>query len=178
MKKSLQIVGGLIAIFILFGLFLGNSYHIERQITINASRGEIHALVNDLTQWPKWAPWLEMDPTIKVDLGEVTSGVGAHQKWTSERDDPGALTFTAASEENGIAYDLFFGKPGEMDKSEAKITYHQEDPNDPDRITVTWRMDGAVETPIIGPYISVLVEYMVPGMFDRGLKKLKIAAEK
>ena len=53
-----------------------------KQLSVDGKKvGWNGLLVGDLTQWPEWTPWQEMDPKMQTTFGEQTTGVGAHQSW-------------------------------------------------------------------------------------------------
>ena len=56
MKTTLKIIGGVIVLFIVFGLVLDNRYDIERSLTFNASKAQIHAHVGDLKKMASLGP--------------------------------------------------------------------------------------------------------------------------
>ena len=126
---------GVIAVLATIGFALPPEYRIERAILIAASTEEIHELVGDLTRWPSWTPWQQLDPTLKVVYGEKTRGVGARQVWNGSSGN-GELTFTKCDRETGVAYDLFFERGGS--KSLGEITYSPSG----GQTMVTWSMSG------------------------------------
>ena len=87
------------------GYFLPNQYQVSRTLVINANTQSIHAYTEDLKHWQNWQPWLDSDPTVKVTLGEISKGVDAFQRWTSDSSS-GELIFTRADPDYGIDYDL------------------------------------------------------------------------
>lgn len=170
-KWIVGIVVLLVAAFFVVGQFLPKTYAFERSIVVDADRAEVHELVSDLKAWPKWSPWIEEDPSIKTTLGEKTEGVGAHQSWTSDNG-PGELTLTESSPESGVAYDMSFNE-GQF-KAEGAIRYA----SDGEGTRVTWSMNGDDGGTLVGRYFALMTDSMVGPMFERGLEKLKAAAEK
>lgn len=159
-----------VALFLLVGQTLNKELQIKQSATINASSQFIHKFVNDLRQWPNWAPWYRKN--IKIRYGNITSGIGATQSWKSDRID-GRLKITASSISNGIAYDVFF--------YDAKIPficsieYH---PENSEQTRVDWRLHGEIDVPIVGGYIALFVRYRISRMYQAGLVKLKNHVEK
>ena len=173
--KLIKIILGIavvvVAAFFVVGELLPGTYQVKRSVVIQAERERIHTLVGDLTAWPQWSPWLEGDPTIKTTLGPKTSGVGAHQSWTSKRG-PGELTFTESSVAGGIVYDMSFDQ-GRF-RSQGALRYADASPG----VRVTWTMTGDNAGSLFGGYLALAMESMVGPDFERGLEKLKAAAEK
>lgn len=173
--KFLKIILGiavvLVAIFFVVGQFLPRAYLVKRSVVIQAERDRIHALVGNLNAWREWSPWMEDDPTLKTTIGRKATGVGAHQSWTSKRG-PGELTFTESSSTSGIAYDMSFDK-GRF-RSQGSVEYTDASPG----TRVTWTMTGDDGGSLFGRYFAVMTDSMVGPKFERGLEKLKAAAEK
>ncbi len=159
----------LIGLFVGVGLVLPSGYAVERSVVIDADVATVHGLVGDLERWPEWEPWREEDPTITTTIAEKSDGVGAHQSWTGESG-KGELTFTKSDPATGIGYDLTFD---DTYKSTGEMTYATEG----DGVKVTWSMKGDNGMNIIGRYFGLLMDGMVGPMFERGLEKLKTAAE-
>ncbi|MBD1389577.1 SRPBCC family protein [Neiella sp. HB171785] len=171
MKLVLKSLIGLWVIIMVTGLFLPNNYRIERFTIVDADQTTLHAYVQDLEQWQEWSPWIEADPTIKVTLGNITSGPGAFQSWQGESGD-GELLFTQVNEQQGVSYDIWFNQ--KADKAQGAIAY---EPLDAGQIKVIWTMEGEVTTPIFGPYLALFMDGMVGPSFDLGLYKLKSLVE-
>ena len=39
------------------------AYHVERSTRIDASESKVLPAIEDFNEWPKWSPWLCMEPT-------------------------------------------------------------------------------------------------------------------
>ncbi|MFI4861001.1 MAG: SRPBCC family protein [Phycisphaerales bacterium JB063] len=163
------IVVVLVLAFVIIGLVLPSSYQVERSVTIDAPPEVVFRYLNDLEQWEHWEPFSKADDSVVVTLGDVTTGVGATQTWTSN-DGDGTLTFTMSDPDKGIGYDM---QIGEFDPASAEITYEVVD----GQVVVTWAMEGDMSLPVIGGYFGVMMDGMVGPMFDEGLRLLKEAAE-
>ncbi len=171
-KRILIVVGIILAIFIIIGLILPTEYEIKRTITIQADKTRIHSFVNDLTQWDHWEPWRSDNSGILITLGEITQGKGASQSWTIPDSGDGRLEF-AQSDENGIAYDLYFNQ--DKYKCFATINYQASETNG--NTLVTWTMQGDMKTPVMGGYLAIVMKSVNAQFFDMGLQKLKVACE-
>ena len=171
MRTFLKIFGALVVAFILTGLIIPNHIDVRRSIEINAPVHIIHYQINDLNNWPRWSPWLEMDPSVKTSLGDIHSGVGAHQSWSGQSG-AGQLTFTNVSEQTGVEYEMSF--EGDSTKYLAGLSYS----TDGNKTTVTWYMTGDMQPIIIGNYFALLMDALVGDSFVIGLEKLKEVVEK
>ena len=164
------IIAAVVVLFILIGFALPKDYTVERTIVIEAEPAAVHTLVGELTAWDHWTPWLEADPTIKTTFGEITSGVGASQAWTG-KSGSGELTFTQCSPETGVIYDMSFDQGKYV--SIGGLDYKAVDGG----TEVTWRMAGDMGGNPVRRYFGTMMDAMVGPMFEKGLAKLKTAAE-
>lgn len=153
------------------GLALPSSYTISRSVTITASPARIHTFVGDLRQWPEWAPWAKADPSIVVHYGEVTAGQGAHQSWTSNSGG-GELTFTRSDPDWGVAYDMSMDDGKYV--SQATMEYKRAG----SATEVVWTMVGDTGRNPFNHYFGLMMDPMVGPMFEDGLNRLKLEAEK
>ncbi len=168
-KNVMIITSAILALFIIIGISLPNSYEIKRTVTINAPVEKVHALVGDLNQWPKWTPWLAADPSIRTTVVQA-SGVGASQKWEGNSGN-GSLTFTSNDPQKGIDFDLYFDNNSY--RCDSGFIYTPSG----NMTVVSWYMRGSVDFPIVGGYVAYMTESMNSDMFDNGLLKLKKMAE-
>ncbi len=174
MKWLKRIALGLVAlvvILVLVSFALPSSYRVERVATIKAPIAKVYALTGDLNEWPKWSPWIDMDPTIETTVANKATGVGAHQRWTGASGD-GELTFTKADPATGVEYDMSFNK-GQF-KSRAGMALSK----DGEGTKLTWWMTGELGMNPMARYMGVMMDKWVGKDFDRGLEKIKAAVEK
>lgn len=169
--KILRVVVWLLVLAFFAGLFLPQDYRVSRSIEIDSDLKSIHQLTSDLTQWPKWSPWLELEPSVKVTLGDTTQGVGANQQW---QDDSGGghLKLIASSEQSGIIYDIWFGEGKSPSVSHMNYVMIAKK-----KTVVEWRIEGDVQVPVIGFYLALMMDSMIGPAFELGLENLKREAE-
>jgi hypothetical protein len=171
-KRLLIVVLILIGLLVLIGAFLPKRFSASGEISIAADRTRVHALVGDLSQWDRWGPWKDGDPTLVVTLGEQTSGVGARQSWKGDTGD-GELTFTQCDPERGIAYDLLFIDGERRSPAKSWLSYTPQE----GATKVVWGLEGELDVPIVGGWMTVLMRPALDGMIQQGLTKLKQVAE-
>jgi len=169
LKWILIVIAVLVALFVMVSFFLPKSYHVQRSVVVDADAEQIHTLVGELRKWPEWNPWIELDPTIVTTLGDVTSGVGAHQSWVGESGS-GELKFTRCDAASGVTYDMSFDEGKYL--STGSIDYE----STAGGTRVTWTMDGKNEG-IIGRYFGMAMDSMVGTQYEKGLATLKTLAE-
>lgn len=86
MKKQmiLPILSLVVLLFIGFGLYQANQLkevHIQKTVVIDASLEESFDMVKYLAYFPKWSPFLEVDPTQVVEVKGKDGSVGAQYHW-------------------------------------------------------------------------------------------------
>ena len=166
MLKNISItLAAFFAITIIMGFVLPSDYDVKRSIEIDASPEQIHKIVGDLKQWSKWTPWQKSDPNTKIEIGEISQGIGASQKWVGNKS--GQLKITRSSEDYGVDYDLSFSGEGALTKS--SITYLPAGT----KTTVSWNMVGEMPIPVIGAYVALIMDSISGPTLEMGLKNLK-----
>ena len=170
LKKFSITIGAFFLIVLAMGIFMSNEYEVKRTITINASTQAIHKYVEDLNEWPKWTPWQSADPSVSIEIGEISKGVGATQKW-SGKSGVGELKITKSSPDYGIDYMLDMQADGLNTYS--SLTYQPQG----NTTEIIWSMRGKFDLPVIGTYIAMAMDGTAGPMFEQGLDKLKELAE-
>jgi len=175
MKKLLVVLCVLALVVGVVGLVAPTEYRLQRSVVIKAPPERVHALVGDLREWPKWAPWEESHTDLHTTYGDHTTGVGAHQSWTSA-DGDGELTLTRCDAQTGIAYDMAFVHDGHRTPASSALDYRVVD----GATEVTWSMQGDWKgsvPPVLDGWMQLLTPWMIGDMFDQGLDKLRQVVE-
>jgi len=165
-------LGGLVAVFVVVGLFLPRQWHVEQTVVINAGPEHIHPLVDDLKEWQSWAAWTKaMDPEVKYDYSATAAGAGAWWSWSGPKMGRGKMTVTKSDPATGVWVDEMI----EADEVNAKgsLTWTREG----DATKVKWVDEGTLP-PVIGGYFVGFINNMLNENFSTGLKNLKAVAEK
>ncbi len=153
------------------GLFLPDSAHVERSVSINAPASKVFPLVNDMTRFNEWSPWAGLDPDATYEYSGPDAGPGAMMSWSS--DDPslgeGSMKITASSPERVETY-LDFGDQGDAN---AYLTLVENG----DVTVVTWGFDTEFRGDIIQRYFGLAMDALVGASYEEGLAKLKTVAE-
>lgn len=171
MLKKFSITIGIFFLLILaMGFIMPNDYEVKRSISINATPAQIHPWVEDLSKWPQWTPWQSVDHKVKIEMGKISKGKGATQKWTG-KSGVGTLTITRSSTDYGI--DFMLDMHATSLNTYSSITYT---PNNAGT-KVTWTTRGKFTMPVIGPYIAMAIDGTAGPMYEKGLKKLKQLVE-
>ncbi|WP_428776071.1 SRPBCC family protein [Vibrio sp.] len=57
------------------------TYTVSRSIQIDKSPTEVIDYLSDFTTWPKWSPWLIMEPNCRVEFSSFQQQPGAVYGW-------------------------------------------------------------------------------------------------
>jgi hypothetical protein len=79
-KMILIFIAVLVAFFVGFGLFKASglkSIQIIKTVTIRGSKQEVFDMVKYLENFPKWSPFLALDPSQKYEVKVTDGTVGA-----------------------------------------------------------------------------------------------------
>lgn len=84
MKKIILFIGIGIIGFLAIGLFMSNdlkSIEIVTSTTIKGERQAIFNRVKNLSEFPKWSPFLVQDPSQKYEVKGTNGAVGSQYHW-------------------------------------------------------------------------------------------------
>lgn len=139
---------------------------ITSSIDINAPAARVRDTIADFTTWPKWSPWLLMEPncnlTYQGDAGELGHGYD----WAGDKIGAGGMVMKSL-DANRMEADLQFLKPW---KSQADIAFDVEAVGD-DTTRVKWHMDSSM--PFFMFFMVNKMKAMIKSDYDRGLRMLK-----
>lgn len=139
---------------------------ILRTKQINAPVSKVFDILNDMSTWSKWSPWLIMDPDAKVDVAEDHKSYS----WEGNRVGSGHMEIVKANNEQSIDYDLTFLKPW---KSRAKVKFVTTEKNG--GTEVNWHMDSSL--PWFMFWMKKMMLAFIGNDYERGLNLLKDYAE-
>lgn len=171
--KILLVVLLLIATVLIYAASKPNTFHIQRVVTIKASPEKVFPLINDLHDWPHWAPQDREDPSIKRTFSAITSGVGATSQWSgSGNTGAGMMTITKSDPPGSVTIAVDWEKPFSV----RNINEFRIEP-DGTGTRVTWSMTGP--NLFIMKVMSVFtnMDRMMGEHFEHGLENLKVIAE-
>ena len=152
-----------------------DAYHVERSTTVEAPPATVFAQIDDLSVWKEWSPWEKKDPAMKRTLSATTSGVGASYSWAGNKEvGKGKMTITDSRPGEKVVEKLEFIEPFQ---SQADITFTLA-PENATTTKVTWAMDGKHN--FISKAMNVVkpMDKMIGPDFEKGLSRLKQAAER
>ncbi len=171
--KILLMLLVLIAAVLISAATKPDTFHIERSVTIKATREKVFPLINDLHNWPHWAPQDREDPTMMRTFSGADSGVGAASTWIgSGNTGKGRMTITGSIPPQSITVAVDWQRPFIV----RNINQFQLEP-DGATTRVTWSMSGP--NLFMMKLMSVFrnMDKMMGQHFEDGLHNLKNIAE-
>jgi hypothetical protein len=157
-------------IFIAGAYVLPGEVVVQRQITIRAPVEKVFAIVGDLRRFNEFSPWADMDANAKYTYSGPDRGPGQKMSWQSAKLGDGSQTIVDYVQDRRIASALDFG---EMGKAQASFELS---PVGADT-GVTWGFRTALANPL-ERWMGLLYERWIGPDYEKGLVKLKAAAEK
>ena len=169
-RKIAWSAAGGIALFIVIGLTLPSTPHVERQIQIQAPPATVFALVNDFRQINKWSPWLDTDPNALYTISGPARGVGATLTWDGQIVGQGSQVIVESEPSYRIVSKLDLDSPG-------RTTGTFEFLPSENGTHVTWSFDSDFGMNLIGRYFGLMLDGIVGPDYEKGLQNLKTMAE-
>jgi predicted transcriptional regulator YdeE/uncharacterized protein YndB with AHSA1/START domain len=140
---------------------------VQRSIAIKAPAQNVFEALNHFENWPKWSPWLILEPEATVTVAED----GKFYDWSGQRVGSGEMKIIHEKENERIDYDLTFLSPW---KSHAKVSFLLDE--EETHTNVHWTMDSSI------PWFMFWMAKSMAGFigmdYERGLKLLKDFVEK
>lgn len=140
-------------------------YHVERSIVIDKPIKEVRDSLKNFKEWPRWSPWLIMEPDATLTYSDRQGQVGATYGWSGVLVGAGGMELMDVHD-NALKMQITFVKPF---KSQADVGFNLEAQGDATK--VTWYMDG---------YLLFFMFWMTSKMktyigmdYERGLHMLK-----
>ena len=144
-----------------------------RRTTIAAPPERVHGLIDDFHAWRQWSPWEDVDPELRREYSGAESGVGAHYAWEGNRKAGKGNMEIVGSTPERIDVRLAFEKPWKATNTVVFTLV----PEGEGATEVTWRMSGTQRgfAALFGNLVSM--DRMVGKDFEKGLARMKVAAE-
>lgn len=166
-----------LGLLIFFGLLaaipflLPNKYVVERSIEIASPVDSVYLAVADFNSYLKWNPWTQMEPNSEQSIEGTPATVGSKWSWNGKEVGKGSLTIMALDPNKSIQSSLVFEAPMQ---SSAQDTWKFESTS-PTTTKVTWHNEGGFA--YFDRYFGLMLDGMLGGQFDTGLKNLKSLCE-
>ena len=158
----------LAALFIVIGLFLPRTVHVERSTVIDAPPCTVFALVNSFRRFNEWSPWAALDPNAKYVSSGPSQGVGAKMSWASSdrQVGSGSQTIVTSQPFKLVETKLDFGRQG---NASGFYRIAAED----NGTKLTWGFDTDLGSNVVARYFGLMMDSMAGKDFEKGLAKLK-----
>ena len=148
------------------------SYSVERTVTVRAPASRVHGLVNDFHHWTTWSPWEDLDPALERTYSGPEHGVGAHYAWSgNKKAGAGSMEITGSSSAEIVVAVEFLKPFRSTSTSVFELTPAGAG------TSVTWRMTGEQKgmMAVFGRFMNM--DKLIGPDFEKGLARLKAAAE-
>ena len=143
------------------------AFNISRSVIIDAPIESVIAAIEDFAVWPRWSPWLYMEPSAKVDVYGSAGQVGHGYTWSGDMVGAGEMQLSEVTDAHTHRMDLTFLKPF---KSKAKVAFDINS-NSTAQTAVSWQMDSSL--PFFLFFMVPTMKGMIGMDYERGLRMLK-----
>jgi len=171
--RIVLVVAVVIAAVLVFAATRPNTVHVYRSVTINAPPERIFPLIDDLHNWPRWAPQDREDPTMKRTYSGAARGTGAVSDWAGTGSaGKGQMAIIESAPQRRVVVKVDFVKPF----AAHNVNEFTLEPGA--STTVTWTMRGSNLYFMKVVSIFVNMDRFMGKHFETGLQNLKNAAER
>ncbi|WP_295418261.1 SRPBCC family protein [Sulfurovum sp.] len=141
------------------------SYHVERSISIHAPLQKVKDTLRDFKQWPKWSPWIIMEPDATLAYSDRQGQVGATYGWSGTLVGAGSMELMEVNDRH-LTMQIVFVKPF---RSTVSIGFDLDEEGE--FAKVTWHMDGRL--PFFMFWMTEKMKTYIGMDYERGLSMLK-----
>lgn len=141
------------------------TYHVERTIHIEKPIKEVRDSLKNFKEWPKWSPWIIMEPDATLTYSDRQGQVGASYGWSGVLIGAGGMELMDVHDDE-LKMQLHFVKPF---KSQADVGFKLVE--DDTGTKVTWYMDGNL--PLFMFWMKNKMQAYIGMDYMRGLLMLK-----
>jgi polyketide cyclase/dehydrase/lipid transport protein len=172
LKKVLLVILLIPVVLVIISFFLPSSYSVRRSVSIQAKPETVFALINSLKRWPEWSAWtVARYPDMKTTYSGPDAGTGSAMAWEGKASGNGSMKITSSDPAKGITYDLDFEHGRYLSKGD--LTFQPSG----DSLTLTWINSGNLGWNPVSRLFGLLMDKMMGGDMETGLKNLQKAAE-
>lgn len=141
------------------------TFHVERSILIDAPLDPVRELVRDFRHWPRWSPWLVMEPEARLDFPPD----GKSYTWDGRVIGKGCISLDVELPDR-LTHTVLFIKPF---RSSAVTGFEFAESGS--GTIVKWSMRGKL--PFFLFFMKRMMSAWIGSDYDRGLLMLKDLAE-
>jgi hypothetical protein len=169
---TLLILGGIVALFLIAGLFAKKGYVIERSVLITKPKQEVFNYIKQLRNQDHYSKWVMKDPTMKKDFRGTDGTPGFVYGWnsTDKKNDAGEGEMEIKSIKDGERVDseIRFERPM---KAVSQATFTTE--NAGAQTKATWTFKSEMKYPMNALLLVMPLEKMLAKDMDESLALLK-----
>jgi Polyketide cyclase / dehydrase and lipid transport len=159
--------------FLVMAAMQPNDFRITRSLAMTAAAADVFPHVNDFHKWDAWSPWAKLDPAMKQTFAGAPAGAGAIYSWDGNKQvGSGRMTILDSLPSERVRIKLEFMRPFACTHT-AEFTFKPEG----DLTLVTWSMFGTKTFMFKAFGLIMSMDKMLGGEFEKGLAKMKVAAE-
>jgi effector-binding domain-containing protein len=170
LKIILSIVGGLLALWMLLGLFAKKDYLIERSTEIDAPREIVHEQISFFKNLKNWSPWHVYDPNMKTSIEGTDGAPGAKYIWSGNDEVGSGHQLIKAITANRVDVEVMLN-----DFSTSPAYFQLEEMGK--KTKITWGMNMHVPFPWNAFSMLTDVNSFVGKDYENGLANLKRVCE-
>ncbi|WP_326502602.1 SRPBCC family protein [Rothia nasimurium] len=146
---------------------------LTRSTVIDAPVEQVRALIEDLHAWESWSPWQGLDPTMQQTYSGAEHGVGAKMAWAGNKKAGEGRMTVVTVQDNLVEIDIEFIKPWvAKNRSHFKLQPIE------GGTAVAWSMSGEQNLMMKVMFKVFNMQKRIGSDFERGLARLKVAAER
>jgi uncharacterized protein YndB with AHSA1/START domain len=170
--RIVWMVAIVIAAVLVFAATRPNTVRVQRSLAINAPPERIFPLIDDLHNWPQWAPQDREDPTMKRTYSGAASGAGAVSEWAGTGNaGKGQMAIIESEPLRRVVVKVDFVKPFVAHNINEFIL----EPGASTRVTWTMQGSNLYFMKLLGIFVNM--DRMMGKHFESGLQNLKRTAE-
>ncbi len=165
MKKILPWGLGLLLIAAAAGFYFLRPvpYRVDRSMEIVSPPEKVFAAVANLNEWPKWSPWLIVEPGAEVTVTGQGPAVGDVYTWSGNLIGEGEMEIVATEPPTRVEMEIRFRKPF---KSQGLVSFTLKPLENATQ--AQWSMEGKMPKVLAG-----MISGVVGLDYERGLGMLK-----
>jgi len=159
-----------VALFVLFGLFLPSSRTVTHSIETNHPLRQVYDTINGFERFPEWNPMRAHDPQVQLDVSGPRKGEGARLEYISASDKvgSGSLEIAESVEDTRVVINAENDSYG----SDKTHSIELEESSSGKTLTITWSYEVDYGWNLLGRFAGLYVSRNVGDDMKRGLANL------
>jgi predicted transcriptional regulator YdeE len=143
----------------------------DHSLVVQAPVQTCFDLVKNFNEWPKWSPWLILEPDCGVQVFGNAGDPGHRQSWSGKKIGTGETVLREMVPNRSLKFDLTFLKPWKASNK----TWFSFEAQGENTTKITWGMEGSI--PVFLFFLRKLMIGLIGSDYMRGLRMLQDQAE-